>query len=228
MNMQNQEDQNQYQVVVDVLCSERIAAAMVRPEFTPAHLPGLWQQIEDHQTERWPHRREHAWNNGVGAMFWRCDTFPQFAELAAALFGLPSESWGMPAGWLPRFEDLLCQATEEELLQAFEYEKQHPGYENLVAGSWRWRLLSSLIGRCAAVEQLTGPIIEQLLWNEVWLTTDMHATADRPEVRRRKQHIVDHIQQHLLAGDTDAWVAFLENVDRETRIGATAARVAAA
>ena len=213
---------------------ETITETMQHPAFTPEQLPELWQQIEtDRQQGIVPDNTRNRWNNGIEAMYRRCETYPQHAKLAVVLSGLPPVTWHNPLPVLHQGHNLLEQATPEQLLQALKHEQTHPE-------GW-WTASNHILTR-ATTEQLTGPVIEQLQWEDGildWATTPKNTAAThnpardpaRPlariqqretALRSRCRHIVEHIQQHLLAEDSNAWNIFLGIVEPETIIGDTA------
>ena len=56
---------------------------------------------------------------------------------------------------------------------------------------------------CADKTQLTGPVIEKLLWSAVF---DLWPVT--PEDRDQWGHVREHIQQEMLDGNDDAWAVF--------------------
>ena len=195
--------------------SEPVTEVMHDPGFDAEQLPELWQQITG------PHGivgigHLARWRLGVEAMYRRCGTFPQYAKIAAVLAGLPPLAWHNPKTE-PRLGDMLGRATPEQLLQALIFENQWP------RGSWR---ASELILTEAAVEQLTGPVVEQLPWHRWILVWGSYPPVDSGDIALLS-HISEHIQKHLLGGDKHTWEMFLEIVEEGTPIGETAELVVA-
>ena len=186
---------------------QTITETMEHPGFTAEQLPELWQQV----LEPDDYERVCAWNDGTDVMYRRCETYPQHTKIAAVLsglrFGWRDADWVVTQG-----HNLLRQATPEQIREALTWEQQHP--EN----PWS---VSDHVLEWAAGEQITGPVIEQLEWQDwfqPWTTTPEDGNTDND----RWLHIREHIQQRLLGGDKDAWVVFHGIVEPGTRIGAVA------
>ena len=197
-----------------------ITETMNDPSFTPEQLPALWQQLEETftGTELFGQSRL-CWDAGIETMYRRCETYPQHAAIAAILAGLAPRAWHETGWTVAQGDDLAERATPEQLLETLTNE------QNL---SKRWWNASNHITASATVEQLTGPVIEQLPWNHRYLD---NKTADKPGIMdydfeavrdRRRKHIVEHVQQQLLHGNKHAWETFLGIADNETIIGDTA------
>ena len=194
---------------------QTITETMERPEFTPEQLPELWQQAVEPGGIR--AGRVGAWNDGIETMYRRCETYPQHTKIAVILSGTPHGSWHETGWTVAQADDLAHQATPEQIQQALTCEQQHPG------GWWR---ASDHILTWATVAQLTGQVIEQLPWNNRFLdyaTTTEQYQAMEPHFEqarsRRRQRIVEHIQQRLLNGNNNAWAVFLGIVGQGTVIG---------
>ena len=189
---------------------------MEHPEFNTEQLPELWQQSMGHVVTGTSTCYE-LWNDGIEALYRRCETYPQHAQLARTLSGMPDDAWCDTGKIAAQADDLARQATPTEIQQALVHERQHPE-------SW-WKASDHIL-TWATDEQLTGEAIEQLPWNNHLLdyaTTAEQLAAMDPafeQVRsRRRQHIVEHIQQQLLGGNSSAWVVFLGIIEPGTRIG---------
>ena len=189
---------------------------MNRTEFTPEQLPELWQQItEDGDI---PADRARAWNNGVEAMYRRCETYPQHVKLARTLSGMQYSAWHTPSWDTQQAAELLRRATTAQIQQTLTYEQHHPS-------GW-WSVSKHLLA-WSTVGQLTGRIIEQLDWDSrtaAWAATAAWATprTDGGADRDRWWHIRGHIQQQLLEGDKHAWDVFLGIIEPGHSIGETA------
>ena len=206
-----------------VLTTHAIRRAMREPEFTAAQLPGLWQQAlePDKQRQatnqqRLTKERAGAWLEGINTMFKRCETYPQYTELTGVLDEMPTSAWRDKLRTGTQGRGLLLQATTAQLQQALDHDRQqHPK---------RRHTASNDILAWAHIEQLTGPIIEQLNWNGgiiSWATIpDAGCT-----VRGRMRHVGEHIQNQLLHGNDNAWTVFLGIVGQGTVIG-TAVEIA--
>ena len=197
---------------------EAIIDIMTDPTFTPEQLPELRQQILEADGPVLKISRGDSWNIGIDAMFRRCETYPQYVKLVSVLSGMDDDA-SRTTDWRIAQADLLArQATSEELLQALTWETQNPE-------GW-WKASDHLVVRVAH-DQLTGPVIEQLPWKNQLLdyatTAEQNQateTTDFEQVRsRRRQLIVEHIQQQLLGGDNNAWTVFLGIVEPGGSIG---------
>ena len=199
----------------DGMSPEKITEIMADPAFTAEQLPGLWQQIADPYTLAGSSAGSSAdywdsWRAGVEAMYRRCETYPQHTKIGDILCELPSNARHRP-GWAAALADeLLGRATPDQLLQALEHEQQHP---------MGWWPVSHLIMMQATAEQLTGPVIEQLRWNTYLV--DWAAGTETPTDAGlgRCRHILDYVQQRLLAGSEGAWAVFLGIAESGTLIG---------
>ena len=193
------------------LTVEAITETMKDPAFTPEQLSGLWQRIEakiragSDDVECWI-----QWDAGIEAMYRRCGTYLQHATLAVALSEMPKDAWHETSRIIHQGKDLVEQATPEQLRQALEHEQQRPGKQ---------RTASSYILSAATVDQLTGPVIEQLPWDDLMLIGGRSHSALRDLARSR--HIVEHVQQQLLGGN-NAWTVFLGIVEPGMLIGEAA------
>ena len=100
---------------------QTITETMNNDGFGPEQLPGLWRKITaagGPDTEQ-----SQAWNNGIDAMYRRCTTYPQHAELCTEL-----SSFNSLGTWVEdRGHELLRQATPEQLIEALRYKQAHPG-----------------------------------------------------------------------------------------------------
>ena len=187
-----------------------ITEHMQRPWFTPEQLPLLWLQITPTGGTAVDEHRRDRWLKGAAVLYRRCETYPQHTKLAVVLTGLPPAAW-YNLSWVgQQADDLLMRATPEQLRQALEHEQQQP------CGSW---MVASQIMTQAAVEQLTGPVIEQLPWNSQVMAWAAALEAGTPDPGYRARHIVEHIQQRLLGGDMNAWTVFLGIIDEGAPIG---------
>lgn len=194
---------------------QTIAETIENPETAAEKLPEIWRQATD-PGGTWQTQllREQAWNDAVETMFRNAETFPQHAKLAVALAGTPPCVW-QATGWIiTQARELLRQATPEQLLQALEYEQQHP------QGWWQVR---DHVLTWATLEQLTGPVIAQFEWNSNIVAWGTGPEMENSSFRARWQHISETIQQELLNGDTNAWAVFLGIVVPGNNIGDTAA-----
>ena len=203
------------------LALQKITETMENPGFDPEQLPELWKQLIGPYTPQ-NHQLYEQWWSGINAMFKRCETYPQYSNLAVILSEMPDSAWHYPDWAVNQAQDLFHQATPEQIRQALKYEQQHPG-------SW-WSVDDDVL-EWATVEQLTGHVIEQLTWHD-WL----HDYATDPEQHQaqttntglspmspsRRRHIVEHVHHQLLGGDDNAWHAFLGLADDGTLIGDTA------
>ena len=191
---------------------------MRNPEFAPEQLPALWEQITEPDGTPLTHLRDDRWRGEIKAMYLRCDTYPQHTKLSGILYGMPDGAWHRTAKISDQARELLLQATPEQLVQALNQERRHTNGSS--------RMTDNQIVSCAKLEQLTGPVIEQLKWDH-----GMAAKAGTPDVTRalpdRWKHIVEHIQQNLLGGDNNAWTVFQGIISEGDRIGEAAALAAA-
>ena len=189
-----------------------ITGTMADHGFTPEQLPELWQQAME-PSGHLSAERQQAWNDGIKAMYSRCETYTQHTKIAIIQSAMPYSARSQTGWTAAQAHKLLQQATPEQIRQSLAYEQQHPG------SCWQG---SDYILTWANIGQLTGPVIEQLEWNiklAVWTT----APGDGTTTRGRGRHISEHIQQQLLEGNDNAWNMFLGIVGPGTRIGAAAA-----
>ena len=198
---------------------QTMTETMEHPEFNTEQLPELWQQSMGHGVTGTSTYYEF-WKDGIEALYRRCETYPQHAQLARTLSGMSDAAWCDTGKIAAQADDLAHQATPTEIQQALVHERQHPE-------SW-WKASDHIL-TWATDEQLTGEVIEQLPWNNHLLdyaTTAEQLVATDPafeQVRsRRRQHIVEHIQQQLLGGNKNAWVIFRGIVEPGHNIGETA------
>ena len=192
------------------LSTEMITETIAELSFTPEQLPGLWLQIIGPYHGRLPEGQRTALILGLGALYRRCDTYPQHVHITAVLAGMPSFGWDEHL----RVSHLFQRATPTQLLQALACEQQVRGVRCLVFNhilSW------------ASLKQLTGPVIEQLPWNSQVMAWASGPTA----LGLRCRHIVEHIQQHLLGGNANAWTVFCGIAETGTLIGEAAVLAAA-
>ena len=196
------------------LTPETIRDMMNRAEYDAEQLPALWQQVTE--LDDGSGTREQAWRLGIAAMYRRCETYPQHAKLTAALSGVPAWARHYTIKAARQAHHLLRQAAPTELQQALIYGQQH-------SESW-WQHTSSQILEWAAIEQLTGQILKQAVWNG-WLTSwAAPPRSSRPhgQYRHRWRHIRETIQQELLDGNSNAWNMFLGIIEPGHSIGETA------
>ena len=190
----------------------KITATMKRRGYDPEQLPELWQQLtDDDGVVESGHRSR--WCDGVEAMYRRCETYLQYLKITDAINGIPGCAKPPAPGQAEigrRGGDLLRQSAPEQLRQALAWAQQQSVFTRHIA--------NSDILKCATVEQLTGPVIEQLQWNGVYADCGTPPGNEAPE-HWRDRHIVAHIQQQLLGGDENAWNVFLGIVDGDTAIG---------
>ena len=182
--------------------AQAVTDIMKHPEFGPGQLPGLWQQITEPDGTLLSSGHRDRWSDGITVMWQRCETYPQHAELAGTLFGMPDGAWHVPEWDLGQqsVDELLQQATSAQLLQAIEHEQHHPRK--------RWSISYHILSQ-ADIAQLTGQVIEQLKWDVAmtWLAVADSLTLEKPG-NEQWRHVSDHIRQHLLDGDNDAWDVF--------------------
>ena len=187
------------------ITAQTIVETVEHPEFRETDLEKLRQQII--ADGNW---LDKDWNNGTAVLYLRCETYPQCTKLTAALHNKgikhPGEYFGTE-----QTKATLATATPEQLVQALKQEQQHPG----------GRAPTDDILRYATVEQLTGPVIEQLEWGPrlAWVAA-VDTDANGPE-KHRQWHVIDHIRQHLLDGDETAWAAYQQIAVTGHRIGDT-------
>ena len=203
----------------DGMSPEKITEIMADPGFAQSQLPGLWQQVLAPDD---PATCPDGWEDGIEAMYRCCETFPQHTELTEIISRMPRPAKNYPSWALNRAYELLRQATPEQLLQALD----------LVQDPDAWWEVSDQILEWATVGQLTGPVIERLVWCDDWNDVPYPGGSweeagypDGPEPRWR--HVVEYVQQTLLGGDVNAWELLLGIVSDGTLIG-DAAKLAAA
>ena len=194
---------------------QTIAETIENPDTAAEQLPEIWRQATN-PNGTWPTQLlQERWNDAVETMFRNAGTYPQHAKLAVALSETPPGAW-QATGWIKnQAGELLKQATTDQVLQALEYDQEHP--EN------RRRQVSDHVQIWADIEQLVGPVIAQLQWDD-----GLAAWADTPDDEsigsaRDRQRIVETIQQELLNGDNNAWAVFRGIVEPGHSIGETAA-----
>ena len=192
------------------LTPQAIWKTMNRPEFDAEQLPALWEQAMHPDETRLNSERRDQWIHGIGAMYRRCETYPQHAKLAAILSGMAKSAWRSDEWIMNQADNLLKQATPEQLLQTLTREQQQPG------GWWQ---ANDHILTWADIDQLTGQILKQVDW-----TRRMVVAVDWPEeeITDRWLHIVEQIRQQLLDGDSNAWNMFLGIIEPGHSIGETA------
>ena len=204
--MNKQEQQNG---VGNGMSPETITETMAQPEFVAEQLPELWQKTVE--TSDLTYKLVNVWNNGIDAMFQRCETYPQHAAITVILAGLPPRAWRENGQNSEQADELLKQATPEQILEALAHEQQHPD---------GWRSVSSHVLAGTTTKQLTGPVIQQLLWTG-WLEMTARGFISGDETIN---YVVEHIQQRLLGGDENAWEMFCGIADDGHTIG-DAARI---
>ena len=194
------------------MTAQAITDIMKHPEFGPGQLPGLWQLIKG--PDGTPQHLRDRWDDGIAKMLRRCDTFAQLAETATILSGLTVYAWDTSASVRTRTKTLLEQATHEQLLQALAFQQQHPK-------NW-WRA-SDQIMRWSTVEQLTGPVIEQLPWDAMchdYATNPGHRagyeSAIESKMKQQTYRVVKHVEQQLGEGN---WTVFAGIVEPGIIIG---------
>ena len=144
-------------------------------------------------------------------MYQRCETYPQHAKLVAVIAGMPKTAWYHTNDAAVHGDDLLKQASTEQLVQALKHEQNHP------PESW-WKASDHILLQ-ATDKQLTGPVIAQLTWTEYFLGGE---AGPHNMTAGRWQHIIGHVQQNLLEGNNNAWNVFCGIVNDGNAIGDTA------
>ena len=191
-----------------------ITETMEQPGCMSEQLPTLWQRAIEPGNS--PSGRAKAWTRGVGAMYRRCETYPQHAKLATVLAGLPPGAQHDDGWFAAQGDDLLRQATPAQIQQALEHDQppKHGG----------WQVCDHVMMR-ATIEQLTGPVISQLRWQD-WFLTGPPAMMFQQNydscANQRARHVREHIQQKLLNSSKNAWTVFYGIVEPGNRIGETA------
>ena len=189
---------------------QTITETMADPGFTPEQLPELWRQALKPGETAMPEKLRGRWRHGIDVMYQRCETYPQHTKLMSVIDGMPAEASGGANWFAIQAHDLLRQATPLQLQEALEHERQiHPTGR---------RVVSSHILTWAVIEQLTGPVIEQLSWNS-GVASWVSKPGTGPTFRDRWQHIGEYIQNHLLDGNKDAWAVFYGIIDTGSNIG---------
>ena len=186
---------------------QAITETMADPEFTAEQLPELWQQLAEDGRAPLSRFPRYRWKRGIEAMYSRCAIYPQYTELVVVLGEMPAEAWHATDQTSKQVHKLLRQATPKQLQQALDYERQHPQ---------TMRLVGNHILSWAVIEQLTGPVIEQLGWDDRLADTATRPTASP---RDRWRHIREHIQQDLLDDSSNAWVVLCGIAEPGTPIG---------
>ena len=214
MNKQNQPNTAGNDPAETGTTAQTITEIMTQPGFAAEQLPELWQttggRCDLH--DEWA----NAWNDGVDTMFRRCETYPEHAKIRAVLSGMPDGAWYYRTHISDHGDDMLKQADTEQLLQALAHEQQH-------TDDWPTTHQILLWG---TIEQLTGPVIEQLRWCNA---LNHYATGPpRPLLperesayRQRIRRIVEHTQQ-LFENNKNAWATFLGIAEPNLTIGDTA------
>ena len=192
---------------------------MKHPTFTVEQLPELWEQITEPDGTLPSSGHRDRWFDGITVMWQRCETYPQHAELAGTLFGMPNGAWHETERDLAHVDELLQQATSAQLLQAIEHEQHHPRK--------RWSISYHILSQ-AGIAQLTGQVIEQLKWDVAmtWMAAADSLTLEKPG-NEQWRHVSEHVRQHLLDGDNNAWTVFHGIISEGDRIGEAAALAAA-
>ena len=189
------------------LTLQTIVETMADPEFTTEQLPELWQQAVEQRGGRCVPELRDRWQHGIDGMSRRCTTYLQLVKLGAVVDGMPVGAWYDSGLFAEQARRLVGQATPEQLIQTLETAMQHPQ---------TMRLVGNHILSWATAEQLTGPVIEQLGWDDRLADT---ATRPEPGPRDRWRHIREHIQQDLLDDSSNAWVVLCGIAEPGTRIG---------
>ena len=202
---------------------DMITAAMENEGLGPEQLPALWQQLteETGATELlnvWDRHTGatellNAWDRHIDAMYRRCDTWPQYAEILVVLAELPLSAWYYTTQIADHGDDLIRQASTEQLQQSLMFEQQH---------SREWREVSKRILSWASTEQLVGPVITQLAWDNETASAGPipeYVAVAEDDYYYRRRYIVEHIQQEMLDGNDSYWSVFLGIVEPKNRIG---------
>ena len=193
------------------MAPQTITDTMENPAFEAEHLPELRQQATGPDRAALTSERRDLRRHGNETMYKRCETYPQHAKLMVVLAGMLPGAW-YDAGLLAtQAHDLLKQATPEQIREALRHEQQHhptrQGPVNNHVLTW------------AGIDQLTGPVIEQLSRNS-GMATRATRPSDGTDAVHPVQRINEQIQNQLLDGDNDTGVVFLGIVEPGTRIGA--------
>ena len=197
-----------------------ITNTMQKPAFDGDQLAALWPQIAFADGQARSFNRLDIWRCELDTMYRRCETYPQYTKITVRLSELPNRAW-ITNNWIAdRADELLQQATPEQLVEALMHEQQHRE---------GWWTVSGDILTHAAPEQLTGTVIEQLtgpaiemLGKNAGRFAEVNGTAweaDDAGWARQVGHVENHIRQHLLDGDDNAWDMFLGVADADTTIG---------
>ena len=188
---------------------DTIAETAEHPAFTAEQLPALWQQLTEETSAT---ERLKAWDRHIDAMYRRCETWPQYAEIQVVLAELPLSAWYYTIQTADHGDDLLRQASTEQLQQSLMFEQQH---------SREWRLVSKRILSRAGTEQLVGPVITQLAWdNETAAPVPRgYVEVDEDDYYNQRRYIVEHIQQEMLDGNDSYWSVFQGIAEPKNRIG---------
>ena len=190
------------------MTAQDIVETVEKPEFCVSELAELRQRIV--AGDSWLDEPSfHEWSSGTGALYLRCETYPQCTRLSTALYKKGIEHRGGYTG-IERTKTVLRTATAEQLLEALEHEQEHPVE--------RWAATDDIL-KHADTEQLVGPVICQLQWGP-HLAWAADTTTNSPETRRHR-HVIDHIKQCLLGSDENAWAAFLQICENGYRVGET-------
>ena len=189
---------------------DTITETAEHPAFTAEQLPALWQQLteETDATERLK-----AWDRHIDAMYRRCETWPQYAEILVVLAALPLSAWYYTIQIADIGDDLIQQASTEQLQQSLMFEQQH---------SREWRPASRRILSWAGTEQLVGSVITQLAWDNETASAGPipeYVAVGEDDPYHQRRYIVEHIQQEMLDGNDSYWTVFLGIVEPKNRIG---------
>ena len=188
------------------MTAEQIVETVEHPDFLASMLPGLRQQngLADPRTNEPPYG---DWDDDAVALYQCCETYPQCIRLHTALYKIGHIYSGGIFG-RETTTAALKNATAEQLLEALKHEQQPPGNR---------RSATDDTMAAATVEQLTGPVIEQLQWGSRFAlaaSLNLHGAPDH-----KHRHVIDHIQRHLLHGDETAWAAYQQIAVTGQRIG---------
>ena len=195
---QQQPDMNKHNATTAATTAPASTSKLCTPDFAPEQLPEVWRQLTEPGSRPLDQARQKLWNYGIEAIYRRCETYPQYTAATSILSSMPADAWHDTARATDHGISLARQATPEHILQALAHEQRHPG------GWWR---VSEHILSWAGVEQMTGPVIEQLEWDRHLSNTAV--TTKQARLPILWSHIVEHTKQHLLADDSNAWEIFL-------------------
>ena len=195
------------------LTVKEAAETTTQPGFGPEQLPDFWQRIAGTSGHK------QLWRATVEALYERCETYPQYAALAATLSRMPDDAWYRGDQESVFGGPLVQQATPEQLIEALKHEHR----------SKMWKTTHHVLLH-ANDKQLTGPVIEQLEWDDWFHNVATGQNVDGTDYgylgkidwERRVGRIVEHIQQRLLRGNQDAWDIFCGVAGPGNPIGETA------